>query len=298
MRLDREKSQMKTIWGFFLLLILIPQPANADLFRNLQKLADPESKESKIFSGAKQVVASSSDIDYQTERTIGESLALEGMQRYGKPVNNSALQKYINLVGNAVARSSTRAAIPYQFVVIDSQLQNAFACPGGIIFISKALLGLVENEAELAGILAHEVEHVGHKHALSTIRRSQFLQGATTISAASMKGEKGKQYSSMIGDLQGVIFEKGLDKNLEFEADLAGMATAYRAGYNPAAFLNVLKKLQAIEARSEKNGSWFSTHPPLKERIARGQQALAKYPDHATLAMLPTRFTKAVGRSR
>jgi beta-barrel assembly-enhancing protease len=289
---------MKTIFSLFFLLLCLPVLASANLFKSLEKLADPESKESRIFSGARQVAASSSEIDYPTERTIGESLALEGMQRYGKPVNNAALQKYVNLVGNAVASSSTRSTIPYQFAVIDSPLQNAFACPGGIIFISRALLALVENEAELAGVLAHEIEHVGHKHALGTIRRAQFLQGATTISAASMKGEKGKQYTSMIGDLQGVLFEKGLDRNLEFEADLAGMAAAYRAGYNPAAFLNVLKKLQAIEAKSEKKGSWFSTHPPLEERIARGRQALARYPDHATLALQQARFARATGRGR
>lgn len=286
----------KYILSLLALLLILPLPAHADFFKALEKLADPNSKESKILSGTKQVVASSSEIDYPTERTIGESLALEGLQRYGKPVNNPALQKYVNLVGNAVARNSTRATIPYQFVVIESSLQNAFACPGGIIFISKALLSLAENEAELAGILAHEVEHVGHKHALGTIRRAQFLQGATTIGVANMKGEKGKQYSSMIGDLQGVVFDKGLDKGLEYEADLAGMSAAYRAGYNPAAFLNVLKKLQTIEAKSEKKGSWFSTHPPLKERLARGQKALASYPDHATLAQLPARFAKAVGK--
>jgi beta-barrel assembly-enhancing protease len=287
---------MKMILGLFLLFLCLPLAANANFLKKLEKLADPESKESKILSGTKQVIASSSEIDYPTERTIGESLALEGLQRFGKPVDNPALQKYVNLVGNAVAQSSTRSTIPYQFVVIDSPLQNAFAAPGGIVFISKALLALVENEAELAGILAHEVEHVGHKHALGTIRRSQFLQGATSISTASMKGEKGRQYTSMVGDLQGVLFDKGLDKNLEFEADLAGMATAYRAGYNPAAFLNVLKKLQALEAKSEKKGSWFSTHPPLKERIARGQQALGQYPDHHTLALLPERFVKEIGR--
>jgi beta-barrel assembly-enhancing protease len=293
-----RENLMKMIISSFLLLLCLPLQANANLFKTMEKLSDPNSKEGKILSGARQVVASSSEIDYPTERTIGESLALEGMQRFGKPVNNPALQHYVNLVGNAVARSSSRTSIPYQFVVIDSPLQNAFACPGGIIFISKALLALAENEAELAGILAHEIEHVGHKHALGTIRRSQFLQGATTISAATMRGKQGKQYTAMIGDLQGVLFDKGLDKELEFEADLAGMAAAYRAGYNPAAFLNVLKKLQAIEARSEKKGSWFSTHPPLKERIARGQQALARYPDHATLALLPARFGKAVGRGR
>ena len=138
------------------------------------KLLDPNSKEGKILQGATSILGSTGEIDYNSERTIGESLALEGFGRYGMPVKNSALQKYVNLVGMSVARNSLRPEIPYSFVVIDSPLQNAFACPGGIIFISSGLLNTIETEAQLAGILAHEVAHVGHKHALKTIQRPAF----------------------------------------------------------------------------------------------------------------------------
>lgn len=276
------------------LVFLAVGTASAGLLDTIQQLADPNSKEGKILSGATQILSSAKDVDLKTEKTIGESLALEGLQRFGKPVANEALQHYVNLVGNAVARNSRRSTIDYRFVVVDSPVKNAFAAPGGIIFISRGLLGTLQNEAQLAGVLAHEVGHVAEKHALKSTRRAQFLQGVGTITAASIKGDKGKKYEAMIGDMQAVLFDKGLDKGMEFEADEAAMETLYRTGYDPAAFIAVLEQLKREEATSEKKGSWFSTHPPLDERIARLQAKLASYPDHATLATVAGRFSRSV----
>ena len=268
--------------------------ARADFFKELQKLADPESKERKILQGTTKVLSSAQDMDYPTERVIGESLALEGLQRFGKPVSNESLQQYVNLVGNAVAANSKRSTIPYRFAVLDSPVQNAFAAPGGVIFISKAMLGVLENESELAAVLAHEVGHVAGKHAIRSIRRAQFLEGVGTITAANMKGASGKQFESMIGDLQSVLFDKGLDKEMEFEADAAAMETTYRTGYDPRAMISVLKKLQKVQASSEKKGSWFSTHPPLDERIERLEALLKNYPDAGSLAKVKERFASRV----
>ncbi|BCG45695.1 putative Zn-dependent protease containing TPR repeats [Citrifermentans bremense] len=279
---------------FFALACLCSVEAHAGWQDKLQNLMNPESREGKILSGATQVVSSSQEMSYSTERTVGESLALESMQRFGKPVPNEALQKYVNLVGNAVARNSRRSTIPYQFVVLDSPVRNAFAAPGGMIFVSRGLLDVVDNEAELAAVLAHEVGHVAEKHALKSIRRAQFLQGVGTISAATMKGGDGKKFESMIGDLQSTLFDKGLDQGMEYEADLAALETAYRTGYDPAAMVSVLQKLKKLEASDSGKGSWFSTHPPLDERIARLSSRLEKYPDHASLAKVPARFAKYV----
>jgi len=287
---------MKRIYLSFLLLVtcLVSVEANAGWQDKLNKLMVPDSKEGKILSGATQVLSSSREMSYATERTVGETLALESMQRFGKPVNNEALQKYVNLVGNSVARNSRRSTIPYQFVVLESEVQNAFAAPGGMIFISRALLSLLDNEAELAAVLAHEIGHVAEKHALKSIRRAQFLQGVGTISAATMRGNEGKKFESMIGDLQATLFDKGLDKGMEFEADLAALETTYRTGYDPAAMIGVLQKLQKLQGGDGKKGSWFSTHPPLDERISRLSSNLDKYPDRALLAKLPGRFSKFV----
>lgn len=283
----------------YLLLIAVAalsvsaSPASAGFFDQVQGVLNPESKENKILSGATQLLSSSKEVDYPTERYIGESLALEGLQRFGNPVKNEALQKYVNLVGSAVASNSMRATIPYQFAVLDSPVMNAFAVPGGIIFVSSALVSILESEAELAAVLAHEVGHVSAKHALKSTRRAQFFQGVGTITSASVGGDKGKLFASAIGDMQGVLFDKGLDKSMEYEADLAAMETTYRTGYDPAAMIRVLEKMERLEASStNKKGSWFSTHPPLSGRIARLQAQLRKYPDHATLATGRERFAK------
>lgn len=276
-------------------LTMAADSASAGFLDKLQNLANPDSKEGKLFSGATQVLSSSKEIDYKTERTIGESLALEGIQRFGIPVKNESLQKYVNLVGNAVAVNSRRSTIPYQFAVLDSNVQNAFAVPGGVIFVSRALVTILSDESELAAVLAHEVGHVSAKHALKSTQRAQFFEGVGTITAASVRGEKGKKFASAIGDMQAVLFDKGLDKEMEFEADLAAMETAYRTGYDPSALIRVLEKLQKLEASSKnKKGSWFSTHPPLSERIARLHTQLRKYPDYAVLASVQERFSKNV----
>jgi predicted Zn-dependent protease len=277
------------------LLVIAATSASAGFFDKIQKYTDPNSKEGKILSGATQVMSSSQDIDYKNERTIGESLALEGLQRFGNPVKKESLQTYVNQVGTAVAANSKRASIPYQFAVLDSQVQNAFAVPGGVIFVSRALVSILDDEAELAAVLAHEVGHVSAKHALKSTQRAQFFQGVGTITSASVKGDKGKKFASAINDMQGVLFDKGLDKEMEFEADLAAMETTYRTGYDPSAMIRVLEKLQKLEASStdkNKKGSWFSTHPPLAERIARLQAQLQKYPDYSSLAVVKERFAK------
>lgn len=256
----------------------------------LDALGDPNSKESKMLSGAKSVLASSQQMDYKSERAIGERLAVEGFRRYGMPVQNSALQHYVNLVGLAVATNSPRPNIPYRFVVVESAVQNAFACPGGIIFVTSALTKTMQTEAQLACILAHEVGHVALRHALKSIQRAQFFSGVGQITAANMKGDKGAQFESMISDMQNVLFDKGLDQNMEYEADASAMETAYRTGYNPAGLPQTLDALQKQEAGATKKGSWFSTHPPLPSRIAKNTAQLKRYPDFKTMAVVADRY--------
>lgn len=284
---------MRSLLCALIALSLTAAAASAGFFDEVQKFTKPGSKEGQYLSGATQLLSSSKEVDYKTERIIGESLALEGLQRFGNPVKSESLQQYVNLVGNAVAGNSKRATIPYQFAVLDSQVQNAFAVPGGVIFVSRALVSILEDESELAAVLAHEVGHVAAKHALKSTQRAQFFQGVGTITAASVGGDKGKKFASAIGDMQAVLFDKGLDKEMEFEADLAAMESTYRTGYDPSAMIRVLEKLQKLEASSkDKKGSWFSTHPPLAERIARLRSQLQKYPDYSSLASVRDRFAK------
>ena len=277
------------------LAILLSTPAFAfDLF----KIIDPEGKNKDIqkakqaLEGLSSITQSIEGIDYKSEFTIGETLALEGFKRYGMPVKNKKLQSYVNTLGNAVAKNSTRPDIPYFFVVVDSPIYNAFACPGGIIFISSTLFQGMRDEAELACVLGHEVGHVAHKHALSSIQRAKFFEGAAKIGTVNMKGDRGKQYQNMVGDLQNILFDKGLDKNMEYEADQAGMETAYRTGYDPTGLIRVLQMLQRKQATATSKGSWFSTHPPLSSRLEECAESRQKYPDAADMATVKTRFMR------
>ncbi|PIP40270.1 MAG: peptidase M48 [Desulfobacterales bacterium CG23_combo_of_CG06-09_8_20_14_all_51_8] len=273
--------------------LLLSSPAWAfDLF----KAIDPEgrnkdiSKAKQALEGLTGIVQSVGGIDYKSEFIIGESLALEGFQRYGLPVKNDSLQTYVTTLGNALAKNSIRPEIPYYFVVVDSSLYNAFACPGGIIFLSSTLVKGMNDEAELACVLAHEVSHVAHKHALNSVRRAKFLEGAAKIGTINMKGEQGKQFRDMVGNLQTVLFDKGLDKNMEYEADASGMDVAYRTGYDPAGLIRVLTMLKKNEATAVSKGSWFSTHPPLSSRLEQCASLMKNYSDAAQMARVPERF--------
>jgi predicted Zn-dependent protease len=258
----------------------------------LNKALEEGSKERKILEGATKLLGASKEVDYRTERTLGESLALEGFKRYGLPVDNDRLQEYVNLVGMGVARNSQRPTIPYRFVVVESSLQNAFSCPGGIVFLSSALVKTCRDESQLANILAHEVAHVGYKHAMQTLRRARALEGIGQIGEAAMGGEEGRKFAAAIGDLENTLFEKGLDQNMEYEADLRAMETAYRTGYDPVGMLEVLESLQARQAGASRSGSWYGTHPPLNSRIAKCRNRLAHYPDHDELARQKDRFQR------
>ncbi len=98
----------------------------------------------------------------------------------------------------------------------------------------------------------------------------------------------------MLGDLQTVLFDKGLDKGMEYEADKSGMEIAYRTGYDPSGMIEVLQSLKKRRSQSKEKGSWFSTHPPLPERIQRCKSKLAQFSDWRGLAKLPGRFQEAV----
>lgn len=271
----------------------LASPAYAmDLF----KILDPEGKNEDIqkarqaAEGLGSIAQSAKGMDYETEFHIGESLALEGFQRYGLPVADKKLQEYVNILGKAAASNSIRPDINYYFVIVESPLYNAFACPGGIIFLSSQLVRSMSDEAELACVLAHEVGHVSHKHALQSIRRAKFFEGLGKIGTINMDSEEGEKYRSMIGDLQTVLFDKGLDKNMEFEADKSGMEFGYRTGYDPRGMIRVLEMLKAKQAAATHKGSWFSTHPPLDARLEKCYDHLKNYPDASAMATVKDRF--------
>jgi beta-barrel assembly-enhancing protease len=178
------------------------------------------------------VVQALEPIGEAEEITLGEAVALEAFSRFGGEYQNKEWTRYINLVGQTIAEVSNRPNLPFRFAILNSQEQNAFAAPGGYIFITVGLLKTLKNEAELAGVLAHEVAHVTERHMLETIRRGAILGSVSEFTLTAMRKDPA-MFSNVIEEMSELLFTKGLDRDKEFEADVVGIEYAYRAGYHP-----------------------------------------------------------------
>ncbi len=227
-------------------------------------------------------------IKYKEEKALGGAIAVQVFSRFGGSYNNESVLQYVNLIGNSVAAFSDRPNIPYHFAVLNNPEPNAFAAPGGYIFITRGLLRKIKNEAELAGVLGHEIAHVSQKHTLKTLQRSKLLQGVSDFTLTLMD-ENPEKFKQVIDDLTNILFEKGLDQKLEYEADKIGTDFAYRTGYNPGGlkdFLNTLRKVQGKES-----SIFFKTHPSPSNRLNRLiKNVLPKYRGTGKYSILSLRF--------
>ena len=237
------------------------------------------------------VVEALQPIGEEEEIVLGEAVAVEAFSRFGGEYPNQVWNRYINLVGKTIAEVSDRPTLDFHFAILNSQEQNAFAAPGGYIFITVGLLKTLKNEAELAGVLAHEVAHVTKQHMLETIRRGAVLGSVSELSLTAMKQDP-KMFSSAIDQMTELLFTKGLDKDKEFEADVVGVDYAYRAGYHPRGLEDYLQTLAKEEGHAE--SKFFTTHPSTTERIAKIDVLLKDYSDIKNLPFLTERFHQYV----
>lgn len=246
-----------------------------------------DKKTSNILRGAGNLVKSLQPIGWEEERAIGGSLALEVFSKFGGEYKNDKLQRYISLVGLSVAGVSDRADIPYHFAVLNSNAPNAFATPGGYVFVSSGLLRLVRNEAELAGILGHEVAHVAKRHALQTIERSKTLQGFSQLTTSILDSDPGV-LDNIVKEMSETLFTKGLDQNLEFEADKFGTEYAYRVGYFPGGLRDFMKVLNKAQGSGS---ALFSTHPSPRARYGKLNSQFSRYRDASLAPVLAERYS-------
>jgi predicted Zn-dependent protease len=258
-----------------------PPPANA---RNAA--APPPPAKQKI--DARQLgFALFGDYTIEEENRIGRQIA--GNLLGAVPlVRDDNLQRYVNLVGTWVAQQSGRNDLNWRFGVVDSEDINAFAAPGGYIFVTKGLYRRLNNEAELAGVLGHEIAHVARKHHLKVLKQSSLI-GALG-QAASQKAQGSDQVvQNLIGN-GAEIMARGLDKNAEFEADRVGMVFAARAGYDPWGLPNVLQDLAGLPAKDSRTGLLYKTHPHPADRLAKLGEAVDGRLDAVAGKDLASRF--------
>lgn len=181
-------------------------------------------------------------------------------------VASAPLQRYVNHVGRWVAAQTERPDLPWQFGVLEAPQLNAFAVPGGTIFITRGLLERMKSEAELAGVLAHEIAHVLKKHHLKAIQNAAAASLAGEALSVALKDRGGATREKLIA-FGTEMYARGLDKSDELEADRLGVVIAARAGYDAYGLPAVLQTLQAMNAQDSGLALMFKTHPAPGERL-------------------------------
>lgn len=204
-------------------------------------------------------------------------------------VKDEALQKYVNQVGRWVASQSERPDLPWHFGVIDSEDINAFAAPGGYVVLTKGLYRKLQNEAQLAGVLGHEIGHVVRKHHLKLLQKTQLLNlGAKLLGSKVDKGNGTVQ--KVIGN-GAEILARGLDKDAEYEADRMGVALATRAGYEPFGLPEVLQSISQT-GNASSIALLYKTHPHPDDRLTKLGDAIGERLDNVQGKTLGERFYK------
>ena len=210
----------------------------------------------------------------EKEIALGKQLASE-VERQAKIINDPVVAEYVNRVGQNLVRNSD-AKVPFTIKVIDSEEVNAFALPGGFFFVNSGLILKADNEAELAGVMAHEIAHVAARHGTRQATRGEIAQ-LGMIPLIFMGGWTGYGIYQAASVLVPVGFLK-FSRAMESEADLLGLEYMYKAGYDPTAFVDFFEKIETLEKR--KPGTMakvFSTHPPTDARIQAAQKNIQEY---------------------
>jgi predicted Zn-dependent protease len=190
--------------------------------------------------------------------------------------DNAEMTKYVNLVGNTVAQGA-RQDTGYHFAILDSEIVNAFAMPGGYIFITRGALANLQNEAELAGVLAHEVAHVDGRHLEKEVRAKKTASWA--VEEGTAKIPNGAQLNALTNDLITKALTSRYSQDRESEADRKGVELAAKAGYDPSGLLSFLQRMSVASAASQDKRALAmlngKTHPPFEQRVAALQPLVA-----------------------
>jgi predicted Zn-dependent protease len=209
----------------------------------------------------------------ETEIRMGKEYSQQ-VEASVKMVQDPVVTEYVNRIGQNLVRNSD-AQVPFTIKVIDSDEVNAFALPGGFFYVNSGLILAADEEAELAGVMAHEIAHVAARHATRQITRAQWAN-IGTIPLIFVGGGIGYAVRSVAGLALPMTF-LSFSRGFEAEADYLGLQYMYKSGYDPQAFISFFEKLQAKEKR--KPGTLaraFATHPQTPDRIEKSQEEIGK----------------------
>jgi predicted Zn-dependent protease len=205
------------------------------------------------------------------QQTIGESLALQIVSRYGGLVRDPTIMRRVNLIGRSMARYSDTPYLPWRFGVLNSPTVNGFSAPYGFVFITRGLYDLARSDDALAGVLAHEIAHVSRHHAETVLKAAEFGAAVGNFVLARSGNARTaqpfmEQLNAGIDHLGSTLFEHGYSPDTEYEADHVGHDLAKTCGYAGGGLRSVLV---ALHQRTGDSKQAFPTHPPLSDRIRR-----------------------------
>ncbi len=221
----------------------------------------------KTVETLKKIKKANTDIDEPQEIELGQGIA-SNLLGAAPLMKNQRVQQYVNHVGRWLAMQTERPDLPWQFGVLEDNDVNAFAAPGGYVFITKGLLARMSSEAELAGVLAHEISHVLRKHHLQAIKKGARTEVIAEFAGEVIKEKGGNPALNKLVSAGTEVYTRGLDKSDEFEADRMGVVIAARSGYDPFGLPAVLQTLQAINPQDSGLALMFKTHPALADRLS------------------------------
>ncbi len=208
----------------------------------------------------------------ETEIRMGKQYAMQ-VENSVKLVQDPVVNEYVNRIGQNLVRNSD-AQVPFTIKVIDSDEINAFALPGGFFYVNSGLILAADEEAELAGVMAHEISHVCARHGMRQMTRANIAQIAT-IPLIFIGGGIGYGIYEAAGLGLPITFMK-FQRNFEAEADYLGLQYMYKTGYDPQAFISFFEKIQAKEKKKPGTiAKAFASHPQTPDRIAASQKEIA-----------------------
>jgi beta-barrel assembly-enhancing protease len=215
-------------------------------------------------------------ISTQQEIQMGQEYSAE-IARQLPILNDGAVNQYINNLGRSIAQHGNRQ-IPYTFYVVNAPQVNAFAVPGGHIYLNRGLIERTRNEAELAGVVAHEIAHVEHRHGIDQMERAQGANLALTAAYVLMGRAPSGAEEALIG-VGGNLYFARHSREAENEADRSAVGLLVRAGISPQGLPSFFGVLLDEQQRQPSNvEQWFSTHPLTTDRVANTQQMINQVP--------------------
>lgn len=280
-----KRLLLAVLWMPLAAAAQLPGGILGDVLRNLPKPAPSAPAQDAAPRGPGLF----SDTSLDEEIEIGRRLA--GNLLGAAPLTkDAALQRYVNRVGRWVASQGERPELKWHFGVLETPDVNAFATPGGYVFVTKGLYDLLASEGELAGVLGHEIAHVMLQHHLKVYRQSQAVGVIGNVLSQTQNRSALAQAALGKG---AEALARGLDKSAEFEADHVGVVLATRAGYDPYGLPAALRKIAQRNPREASLALLFKTHPLPQERLEKLGDAMGDAFDrYAAAKALPERFAR------